>query len=308
MATKNFNILNPTPEGFYQTKDVYYEPQGKEIELALAAFAAGLHLAVDGPTGCGKSTFTEKIGFLLGRGHDEIKKLNLKPETEKIILKKTERYWETGLPLFTTACNEDLSADDLIGRDIGIEGDWLDGNGILVAKHGGILYLDEPPEARKDTLVVIHALTDDRAILPAPKLGIVQHCEYPVMVVMTYNSAYQDPRKKFKPSMAQRFVHIPMGYPKPDLEKKILMGHTKIDKTLAERMIKIAAQTRSLAAEGKIKEGASPRELIMGAKLIQAGINPYYALISTLAYPVAEGNQEIISAIAQYIKDFGFRE
>ncbi len=254
---RKINELNPTPEGYYVTEKIYYEPQKGEIELALSAFACGLHLAIDGPTGSGKSTFAKRIAYLLGKGYKEIPKLKSE-KTTKLLLDKIEPYRETGFPLYLVSCNEDLAADDLIGREVGMNEDWLNGQALLGAKHGGIIYLDEPAEARKDTLVVIHPLADERATVSVPKLGYVEECKKPHMIIMTYNSMYQDPRKKFKPSTAQRFIHEYLGYPEESLELKIIKEKTGIDTNLAKRIIMIAKETRNLAEQRKANIIAFP--------------------------------------------------
>ena len=96
-----------------------------------------------GPTGCGKTRFVEHMSWRLKR------------------------------TLVTVACHEDLTASDLVGKYTlrGDETVWQDGPLTTAVKAGGIAYLDEVVEARKDTTVVIHPLTDDRRILPLEKKG-----------------------------------------------------------------------------------------------------------------------------------------
>lgn len=303
---KQFKELNQSAEGYFVTENIYYEPQGREISLIINAFANDLNIAIDGPTGSGKSTLAQRIAYILGVGYRDLPKLK-NSELQKKLLEKIEPYKLTGFPMYSVECNEDLTADDLIGREIGIDGNWLNGPALLGAKYGGMLYLDEPAEARKDTLVVIHSLTDHRRILPVPKLGKVEECNNSMMTMTTYNSMYQDPRKKFKPSTAQRFVHLHLGYPEESLEKKIVMEITNIDETNAKRIIKIAQATRNLALERKVKEGASPREVVMAAKMIMGGENPFAVLMSTLAYPITQEN-DILQVIKQAIKDQDYKE
>ncbi len=78
-----------------------------------------------------------------------------------------------GVPLITVACHDDLTAADLTGRYLlrGGETHWVDGPLTRAVRHGGICYLDEVVEARKDVTVVLHPLTDDRRILPLDRTG-----------------------------------------------------------------------------------------------------------------------------------------
>ena len=115
-------------QDFKLEKEPYYLPVGNEIELYEAAYHAGLPVMLKGPTGCGKTRFVEHMSWRLGR------------------------------TLVTVACHEDLTASDLVGKYTlrGDETVWQDGPLTIAVKAGGIAYLDEVVEARKDTTVVIH--------------------------------------------------------------------------------------------------------------------------------------------------------
>ncbi len=119
----------------------YYRPVADEVDLFEAAYAVRMPMMLKGPTGCGKTRFVEYMAHTLGK------------------------------PLVTVACNEDMTASDLVGRFLlDAQGTrWQDGPLALAARHGAICYLDEVVEARQDTLVVIHPLTDNRRILPLEK-------------------------------------------------------------------------------------------------------------------------------------------
>ena len=150
----------------------FYEPQGNEVELFMHAYKHQLPVLIKGPTGCGKTRF---ISYMAER---------------------------LGLPLHTVACHDDLSASDLVGRHLIGDGEtvWSDGPLTRAVREGGICYLDEVVEARKDTTVVIHPLTDDRRILPIDRTGETLHAPKNFMLVVSYNPGYQNLLKGMKPS------------------------------------------------------------------------------------------------------------
>src|SRR4051812_36303824 len=139
--------------------------------------------------------------------------------------------WRLGRPLVTVACHEDLAASDLLGRFL-LQGDdtvWVDGPLTTAVRHGAIVYLDEVVEARKDSLVVIHPLTDDRRILPIDRLATVLQAPPEFMMVISYNPGYQSVLKELKPSTRQRFISIDFKYPSADVERDVLMRETGLD-------------------------------------------------------------------------------
>jgi nitric oxide reductase NorQ protein len=239
------------------TAEPFFLPQGKEIEIALAAQENSLPLLLKGPTGCGKSRFVQYLA------------------------------WRFGLPLITVSCHDDLSTSDLVGRYLvkGNEAVWQDGPLTLAVKSGGICYLDEVVEARKDTTVVIHPLTDDRRELPIEKLGKIFKAPANFMLIVSYNPGYQSLLKDLKPSTRQRFVSLNFDYPPKDLEVQIVCGESGAEEALAARLVQLAVMTRSLKDSGLI-EGASTRLVIQTVRLIQSGITTRdacrYAMIESL--------------------------
>ena len=225
------------------TAEPFFLPQSNEIEIASAARENKLPLLLKGPTGCGKSRFMQYLA------------------------------WKFALPLITVSCHDDLSTSDLVGRFLvkGNEAVWQDGPLTLAVKAGGICYLDEVVEARKDTTVVIHPLTDDRRELPIEKLGKIFRAPPDFMLAVSYNPGYQSVLKDLKPSTRQRFVSLSFDYPPQDLEERIVMGECNADEQLTRRLVQLAVMTRGLKESGLI-EGASTRLVIQTARLIHSGI------------------------------------
>ena len=247
-------------EEYKLTEEPYYVPVADEIELFEAAYKQRLPLIFKGPTGCGKTRFVEYMAYRLGV---ELTKATKSADNEDGL----------NLPLITIACHEDLTASDLVGRYL-LEGDqtvWIDGPLTRAVKVGGICYLDEVVEARKDTTVLIHPLTDHRRILPVEKKGELLEAAEGFLLVLSYNPGYQSALKDLKHSTRQRFVSIEFDYPPVDLEAQIVEHEAGIDKDTAYQLAKLGEKIRNLKEHG-LGEGASTRLLIYAGKLIAQGI------------------------------------
>jgi len=231
----------------------YYEPSGEECELFERAWRNRLPLLIKGPTGCGKTRFVAHMAARLG------------------------------LPLYTVACHDDLTAADLVGRHLIGDGQtvWCDGPLTRAVREGGICYLDEVVEARKDTTVVLHPLADDRRILPIERTGELLAAPPSFMLVVSYNPGYQNFLKGMKPSTRQRFIALAFDFPAPEREEAILAGETGIDAVTAKRLVSIANALRALR-DHDLEEVASTRLLVYAATLIQDGCDPALACRTAL--------------------------
>ena len=259
-------------EDYHLTKEPYYLPIGNEIEVFNKAYQLKLPVMLKGPTGCGKTRFLEYMAWKLGR------------------------------PLVTVACHEDLTASDLVGRYLlqGGETRWTDGPLSLAVKHGAICYLDEVVEARKDTTVVIHPLTDDRRILPQEKRGLLIESDPNFLLVISYNPGYQSVTKDLKHSTRQRFVGLEFDYPPPEKEADILIFETEIDPDQARSLVRLAQMVRNLRQHG-LEEGVSTRLLVYAAKLIVSGISLREACYSAIVWPMTD-DPEMQEAIKEIVE------
>ena len=237
----------------------HYLPQGDEVALYAAAYACRLPVMIKGPTGCGKSRFVEYMAWKLGR------------------------------PLLTVACNEDMTASDLVGRYLlDAQGSrWMDGPLTQAVRSGAICYLDEVVEARQDTTVVIHALTDHRRMLPIDRKGEMVGAHPDFQLVISYNPGYQSLMKDLKPSTKQRFVALEFDYPERSQEVAIVQGETGIDAVRAATLVELARQIRNLKGHGLV-EGASTRLLVYAAELMVQGISPAAACRMALVRPITD--------------------
>jgi nitric oxide reductase NorQ protein len=257
--TVNQERLEQAIEKYTVAREPYYLPVGKEVELFEAAYSAKLPIMLKGPTGCGKTRFIEYMAWRLNR------------------------------PLVTVACHEDLSATDLVGRFL-LEGDetvWHDGPLTTGVKHGAICYLDEVVEARKDTIVLIHPLTDDRRILPVEKRGTILQAPDEFLLVVSYNPGYQSVLKDLKQSTRQRFVSIEFSYPPANLETEIVKHEGGVDDQTARDLVLIGEKVRNLKGHG-LEEGVSTRLLVYAAQLVSRGIHPHIACEVAISSPITD--------------------
>jgi nitric oxide reductase NorQ protein len=253
----------------------YYRRVNDEIELFGAAYASRMPVMLKGPTGCGKTRFIEYMAWRLSR------------------------------PLITVACHEDMTAADLVGRWLlDAQGTvWSDGPLTTAVRLGAICYLDEIVEARQDTTVVIHPLTDDRRVLPLEKRGELIHAHSDFQLVISYNPGYQSAIKDLKESTKQRFAALDFDYPDQVTETEVVSREAGVEPEIANLLVKIAAHSRNLKGQG-LDEGASTRMLINAGRLIGYGIGLYKACETTIVVPLTDDMdtrntlRDVISACA----------
>jgi len=237
----------------------YYRPQREEVALFAAAFEARMPLMLKGPTGCGKTRFVEHMAWRLKR------------------------------PLLTVACHEDMTASDLVGRFL-LDADgtvWHDGPLTQAVRHGAICYLDEIVEARQDTTVVIHPLTDDRRVLPLEKKNELVRAHPDFHLVISYNPGYQSVLKDLKESTKQRFAALDFTYPEAEVEAEIVAHEAGITRAEADLLVKIGDRSRNLKGHG-LDEGASTRMLIQTGRLMAHGIPMHQACQVALVLPITD--------------------
>ncbi len=249
----------------------WYLPVADEIAVFEAAYAARLPVLLEGPTGCGKTRFVEHMAWRLYRATEV----------------QARRALE--VPLVTVACHEDLSATDLVGRFLlaGDRTEWHDGPLTRAVRTGAICYLDEIVEARKDTTVVIHALTDHRRLLPIERTGELLDAHPDFTLVVSYNPGYQSALKELKPSTRQRFVSLRFDYPAPEVEASIVAHESGVDADLAQRLASIAQKVRNLREHG-VGDGVSTRLLVYAGQLVVRGIAPRRACEVALVRALGE--------------------
>ena len=237
----------------------YYVPAGNEVTLFERAWKKQLPLLLKGPTGCGKTRFVAHMAARLG------------------------------LPLHTVSCHDDLTAADLTGRYLLKGGDtvWADGPLTRAVREGGICYLDEVVEARKDVTVVLHPLTDDRRILPLDRTGEELEAPPSFMLVVSYNPGYQTLLKSLKPSTRQRFIAIEFDFLPAERETAVIASESGLAPDRVRPLLALAARLRALKGQD-LEEGVSTRLLVYCATLMSTGIAQQDAVMSCLIEPLTD--------------------
>jgi nitric oxide reductase NorQ protein len=252
-------------------QEPYYVALGPEVQIFEQCHASGLPVMLKGPTGCGKTRFVEHMAWRLKR------------------------------PLVTIACHDDLSASDLTGRYLirGGETEWMDGPLAVAARIGALCYLDEVVEARQDTVVVIHPLTDDRRLLPVDKTGELIHAAPGFQLVISYNPGYQHALKDLKPSTRQRFVALEFDFPPEEREAEIVAHEGGISSRDAAPLVKLARRVRRLRDQG-LAESPSTRLLVSTARLMAGGIPAEQACRAAFVNPLTD-DPDLLAAIGDLI-------
>jgi nitric oxide reductase NorQ protein len=265
------HVVAPAPAG----DGPYYLATGGEVELFTRCHGRGLAVLLKGPTGCGKTRFVQHMAWRLGR------------------------------PLVTVACHDDLSASDLTGRYLvrGGETVWVDGPLAAAARIGAICYLDEVVEARQDTVVVIHPLTDDRRVLPVEKTGELVEAAPGFQLVVSYNPGYQHAMKDLKPSTRQRFVAIEFDYPAAAVEAEIVAHEGGVPRATAGALVELARRVRRLKTEG-LAEGPGTRLVVAAARLIADGIPAQAACHAAMAGPLTD-DPDLLAAVGDLVAAVG---
>jgi nitric oxide reductase NorQ protein len=267
-------IWTPPAADFAVEAEPFYVPVRGEVQLFERAWQGNIPVLLKGPTGCGKTRFVAHMAWRLQR------------------------------PLITVACHEDLTASDLVGRFLlhGDETVWVDGPLTAALRLGAILYLDEVVEARKDTLVVIHPLTDHRRALTIDKLATVLRAPPEFMLVVSYNPGYQSAQKELKPSTRQRFVALDFQHPPAEVEEAVIITEAGAPPELARRLVKAAARIRNLTSRG-LEEGVSTRLLVHCARLIALGVPPADATAAALSRALSD-DADLQASVREVVADF----
>jgi nitric oxide reductase NorQ protein len=253
------NRMSSVIDQYRVSQEPYYRAVADEVALFEAAYSVRMPMMLKGPTGCGKTRFVEYMA------------------------------WKLGKPLVTVACNEDMTASDLVGRFLldasGTR--WQDGPLAIAARHGAVCYLDEVVEARQDTTVVIHPLTDTRRVLPLEKKGELVHAHPDFQLVISYNPGYQSLMKDLKQSTKQRFGALDFSYPSHEIEAEIVAHEGRVSAEVADKLVSVAERVRNLKGHG-LDEGISTRMLVYAAGLIAKGVEARAACRVALVRPITD--------------------
>lgn len=252
----------------------YYLEVGTETRVFESAWRTGHALMLKGPTGVGKTRLVEHMAARLDR------------------------------PLITVSCHEDLNSADLLGRHLlkGGSTEWIDGPVTRAVREGAICYLDEVVEARADTTVLIHALTDHRRELYLDRLGETLSAPSQFMLVVSYNPGYQSVLKDLKPSTRQRMVALELTFPPPEVEAEVVVKESQVERDIAVELVKLATAIRQLDAPG-LPEVSSTRSIIAAGDLISSGLSPREAILSGMILPLCD-DQSLVESLEELVKAY----
>jgi len=240
-------------------REPYYKPAGREVEVFEAAYRSKMAVLLKGPTGCGKTRFVSHMA------------------------------WRLGLPVHTISCHDDLTSSDLVGRYLikGRETVWVDGPLTAAVRGGGICYLDEVVEARKDTTVILHPLSDDRRMLTVEKTGEELFAPSDFMLVISYNPGYQHILKDLKPSTRQRFISLDFDYPPEEMEAEIVAVESGLDAGDAATLVRAGRKMRGLVDSG-LESPPGTRLLVHAASLMKEGLDMKEACEAAIIRPITD--------------------
>jgi nitric oxide reductase NorQ protein len=290
-------------EEFLVRSEPYYHPVGDEIDLFTAAYKQHIPVLLKGPTGCGKTRFVEYMAWKMGRPMTVVRPADQRNRAGAQPAQEVGEG-EVRVPLVTIACHEDLTASDLVGRYLlDAEGTrWIDGPMTRAVKAGAILYLDEVVEARKDTTVLIHPLTDHRRVLPVEKTGTIIEADDRFLLCISYNPHYQSALKDLKHSTRQRFISVEFDYPPADVECEIIAKESGCTTEQSVALAKLGEKVRNLRDHG-LQEGASTRLLIYAGRMMSEGISPRRACQVAVVWTLTDeaelqrSIEEVVSSI-----------
>lgn len=266
--------MNDIVKKYRIEKEPYYRTVADEVVIFEAAYAERMPMMLKGPTGCGKTRFIEYMAWLLQK------------------------------PLITVSCNEDMTASDLVGRFL-LDANgtrWQDGPLAIAARYGAICYLDEVVEARQDTTVVIHPLTDNRRVLPLEKTSELVQAHPDFQLVISYNPGYQSVMKDLKQSTKQRFGALDFNYPDHAIEEEIVSHETGVSAEVAQKLVSVAKMARNLKGHG-LDEGISTRMLIYAGNLIANKVDAKKACRVALISPITD-DLDMRDALETAVKTF----
>jgi nitric oxide reductase NorQ protein len=285
LKSKKHDYKSHIIEEYYITEEPFYLPLTDEVALFEAAYAEKIPVLLKGPTGCGKTRFLEYMTYRMSKKQHP----------------KAAGADHNGIPLITIACHEDLTASDLVGKYL-LEGDttrWVDGPLTRAVKSGGICYLDEVVEARKDTIVLIHPLADHRRSLYIEKKGEMLEASDSFMLVISYNPGYQSILKNLKHSTRQRFIAIEFTHPPREIESKIIGHEAGVNEETAGRLARLGEKIRNLK-EQDLSEVISTRLLIYAARLIKEGIPARRACEVAAVWSITD-DQEVQKSLKEVV-------
>jgi MoxR-like ATPase len=211
----------------------------RELELTLAAVAAGRDILLEGPPGTSKTTMLTAI----------------------------TKEW--GIPLLFVEGNADLTPAKLVGHhnparvlkeDYSAD-NFVAGPLVEAMREGGFLYIEEFNRAPEDTLNTLLTAMADRSIA-VPRVGRIQ--ARPTFRVIASMNPYDNVgTTRLSTSVHDRLNRLAVDYQDGAAEEAIVRLRTRATGALADRLVPDAvAVTRATRTHPDIRQGSSVRGAI----------------------------------------------
>lgn len=222
----------------------------RELELVLAAVAAGRDIVLEGPPGVGKTTMLQAI---------------------------TEEW---GIPLVLVEGNADLTPAKLIGHhnparvlQEGYDADnFVPGPLVQAMREGGFLYIEEFNRAPDDTINTLLTAMAERRIA-VPRVGVV-HAAPTFRVIASMNPYDNVGTTRLSTSVHDRLNRLAIGYQDAAAERGVVALRTGASGPLEDRLADDAvAVTRATREHPDVRQGSSVRgaiDLVLVARQLAA--------------------------------------
>ena len=211
----------------------------RELELTLAAVAAGRDIVLEGPPGTSKTT----------------------------MLKAITAEW--GIPLLFVEGNADLTPSKLVGhhnparvlREDYSADNFVAGPLVEAMQSGGFLYIEEFNRAPEDTLNTLLTAMADRSIA-VPRVGSIR-ARSTFRVIASMNPYDNLGTTRLSTSVHDRLNRLSIGYQDDDAERGIVSLRTEVQGPLGGALVRDAvALTRATREHTDIRQGSSVRGAI----------------------------------------------
>jgi MoxR-like ATPase len=208
----------------------------RELDLLLAAAAAGRDVLLEGPPGTSKSTLLRAITA------------------------------EWGVPLLFVEGNADLTPTRLVGhhdparvlREDYTPENFVPGPLVEAMRTGGFLYVEEFNRAPEDTLNTLLTAMAERRIA-VPRVGTVEALPT-FRVVASMNPFDNVGTTRLSTSVHDRLVRLAIGYQDAEAERGIVGRRTRVE---SPRLVADAvALTRATRERDDVRQGSSVRGAI----------------------------------------------
>ncbi|MGO1629398.1 MULTISPECIES: AAA family ATPase [unclassified Microbacterium] len=211
----------------------------RELELTLAAVAAGRDIVLEGPPGTSKTTILQAI------------------------------TGEWGIPLVFVEGNADLTPAKLVGhhnparvlREDYSADNFVEGPLVEAMRTGGFLYIEEFNRAPEDTLNTLLTAMADRSIA-VPRVGTI--AALPTFRVVASMNPYDNVgTTRLSTSMHDRLNRLEISYQDEQAEHGIVALRTGAEGEFGERLIADAvAVARATRRHPDVRQGSSVRGAI----------------------------------------------